>query len=87
HEIIKLHSLAAGKVVKENGQENDLLQRLAEDAAIPFTLPELHDMISDFQQFTGRARQQTEEFLQDIVLPRLEPYKEVIGKIDAELSV
>ncbi|MDX1775753.1 MAG: adenylosuccinate lyase [Desulfobulbales bacterium] len=87
HEIIKLHSLAAGKVVKENGQENDLLHRLAEDAAIPFTLPELQDMIGDFQQFTGRARQQTEEFLQDIVLPRLEPYKEVIGKIDAELSV
>ena len=87
HEIIKIHSLAAGKIVKEEGKDNDLLQRLADDEAIPFTLNELEDMIGNFQQFTGRAREQTEEYLNEIVLPRLNPYKEVLGKVDAELSV
>ena len=87
HEIIKMHSLASGKVVKEEGKDNDLLQRLAGDEGIPFTLSELESMISNFQQFTGRAQEQTEEFLHDFVMPRLEPYKEILGKVDSELSV
>jgi adenylosuccinate lyase len=87
HEIIKMHSLAAGKVVKEEGKDNDLLQRLAEDTEIPFTLAELESMISDFQQFTGRAQEQTEEFINECVMPRLEPYRAIIGKVNAELSV
>jgi adenylosuccinate lyase len=87
HEIIKIHSLAAGKVVKEDGQDNDLLQRLADDAEIPFTLAELESMISNFQQFTGRAQEQTDEFLHNFVSPRLEPHKEILGKVNAELSV
>jgi adenylosuccinate lyase len=87
HEVIKIHSLAAGKVVKEEGKDNDLLQRLAADEEIPFTLTELEDMIGNFKQFTGRAKEQTEEYLTEIVLPRLAPYKDVLGKVDAELSV
>ena len=87
HEVIKIHSLAAGKVVKEEGKDNDLLQRLAADEEIPFTLTELEDMIGNFKQFTGRAKEQTEEYLTEIVLPRLDPYKDVLGKVDAELSV
>ena len=87
HEVIKIHSLAAGKVVKEEGRNNDLLQRLAADDEIPFTLVELEDMVGDFKQFTGRAEKQTEEYLTEIVLPRLIPYKNVLGKINSELSV
>ncbi len=87
HEIIKSHSLAAGKVVKEEGKDNDLLERLAADGAIPFTLEELSGMISNFQQFTGRAKEQTEEYLDEIVRPRLKPFQEILGKVDAELSV
>jgi adenylosuccinate lyase len=87
HEVIKMHSLAAGKVVKEEGKENDLLQRLANDPEIPFTADELYDMIGNFEQFTGRAAEQTEEYLAVFVQPRLSPYKEVLGKVDAELSV
>ena len=41
HEVIKVHSVAAGKVVKEEGMENDLLTRLANDPAVPFSVPEL----------------------------------------------
>ncbi len=87
HEVIKIHSLAAGKVVKEEGKKNDLLQRLANDSEIPFTADELEDMIGDFQQFTGRAEKQTEEYLTVFVQPRLKPYKDILGKVDAELSV
>jgi adenylosuccinate lyase len=87
HEIIKEHALAAGKVVKEEGRDNDLLHRLAEDAAIPFTLSELEGMIGNFKQFTGRAKEQTEDYLQEVVLPRLAPFKDILGKVNAELSV
>ena len=87
HEIIKIHSLAAGKVVKEEGKDNDLLQRLAADKEIPFTMTELEDMVGDFKQFTGRAGKQTEEYLSEVVFPRLTPFNEVLGKVDAELSV
>jgi len=87
HEVIKVHSLEAGKVVKEEGKENDLLQRLADDPNIPFTKSELNDMIGNFQQFTGRAEEQTEEYLTAFVRPRLEPYKEILGKVNAELAV
>ena len=87
HEIIKMHSLAAGKIVKEEGRDNDLLHRLAQDDYIPFTFTDMEGMITNFQQFTGRAKEQTEEFLQEIVLPRLNAFKDVLGKVDAELSV
>jgi len=87
HEVIKIHSLAAGKVVKEEGKNNDLLQRLAADEEIPFSLSELEDMIGNFNEFTGRAKEQTEEYLAEVVLPRLKPYENVLGKVDAELSV
>ena len=49
HEVIKMHSLAAGKVVKEEGKENDLLQRLANDPEIPFTADELEEMIGNLK--------------------------------------
>jgi len=87
HEIIKEHSVAAGKVVKEEGLENDLLIRLAEDSRIPFGLEELVDMTSDYQQFTGRAAAQTTEFLEEIVFPLLRENAAAIGKFDASLSV
>jgi len=87
HEIIKAHSLEAGKVVKEEGGDNDLLQRLAADDEIPFTLSDLENMIGNFQQFTGRAREQTEEYINEVVRPRLKPYKDILGKVDAELTV
>ncbi len=87
HEVIKTHSLAAGKVVKEEGRDNDLLQRLAADDAMPFTLADLESIVSNFQQFTGRAGKQTEEFLQEVVRPRLEPFRDILGTVDAALSV
>lgn len=87
HEIIKEHSLAAGKVVKEEGQDNDLLLRLAADEHIPFSFEELAAMIGDYGQFTGRAKEQTEEFLVEVVCPVLAANARDMGDIDSTLSV
>jgi len=87
HEIIKIHSLAAGKVVKEDGLDNDLLERLAQDEKMPFNRQELEQMLGNYQEFTGRATEQTKEFLQEIVDPRLAIYKDLLGDYDTSLSV
>lgn len=87
HEVVKEHSVLAGIKVKEEGAENDLLTRLAEDKRIPFTLKELDELISDYNSFTGRASEQTEDYLNEVVLPLLEKNKSRMGKIDSTLSV
>ncbi len=87
HEVIKEHSVAAGLMVKQEAQENDLLLRLAEDPRIPLNGSELTAMTGDYRQFTGRACRQTEEFLEEYVRPILEKNKESIGTVDASLHV
>lgn len=87
HEIIKEHSLAAGKGVKEEGRENDLLDRLAGDSRIPFSAAELKAMVSDYSKFTGRAKEQTEEFLQEVIFPLLAAHSDTMLEIDATLEV
>ncbi|WP_136806410.1 adenylosuccinate lyase [Desulfosediminicola flagellatus] len=87
HEVVKEHSMAAGKVVKEEGKENDLLMRLAGDDRIPFSIKELQEIIGDYQQFTGRAAEQTHEFLVEVVNPILQANIDSIGDFDSSLSV
>jgi len=87
HELVKVHSIDAGKVVKNNGLDNDLLQRLGNDERIPFTTDELEHMTEDMLQFTGRAVQQTEEYLQEIVYPLLENNKDTFVAVDSALNV
>ncbi len=87
HEVIKEHSIAAGRVIKEQGKENDLLQRLADDNRIPFSFNELQAMLGDQQGFVGRAPEQTEEFLTETVYPLLDRYKDEIDYFDATLTV
>lgn len=87
HEVIREHSIAAGLAVKEQGKENDLLTRLANDDRVPFTQDELENMLGNYQDFTGRASEQTEEFLDEVVAPVLEKYKNLVGNIDVSLKV
>lgn len=87
HELVKEHSLASGKVVKEQGGDNDLLARLAADKHIPFELAELESMVSDYSQFTGRAEKQTEEFLSEVVSPLLNANEQNMTSIDSSLNV
>ncbi len=87
HEVVKEHSLAAGKVVKEEGLDNDLLQRLAEDERIPFSLADLMDLVGDYSQFTGRAAAQTDEYILEVIVPLLAAREDQMGEVDASLSV
>lgn len=87
HEVIKEHSVAAGFGVKEGAKENDLLFRLAADEHIPFSLEDLSAMVSDYTQFTGRAKEQTEEYLQEVVYPLLEANVNEMQHVDTTLSV
>ncbi|VAW38193.1 Adenylosuccinate lyase @ SAICAR lyase [hydrothermal vent metagenome] len=87
HGVIRDHSVAAGLAVKEEGKENDLLERLAGDERIPLDRDELYALLGRFQEFTGRAAEQTMEFLAEVVDPVLARYHDDIGKVDATLKV
>ena len=87
HEIIREYSVEAGRAVKEAGRKNDLLVRLAEDSRIPFSLEELEGMVSDYQAFTGRATQQTRDYLAQVIAPLLERHRELVGGVDSSLAV
>ncbi len=76
HERIRVHSMAASKVIKEEGGENDLLERIANDDAFGVTLDELEHILQP-EKYTGRAKEQTEDFLNEFVSPVLEKYKDI----------
>jgi adenylosuccinate lyase len=73
HERIRVHSMAASKVVKEEGGENDLLSRIANDPIFGVTLNELQAIVSP-EKYVGRAPQQTEEFISEVVGPAIQQY-------------
>jgi len=87
HEVIKIHSIDAGKSVKNHGKDNDLFKRLGDDDRIPFTREELEALTGDLLQFTGRAEQQTEEYLDEIVYPLLEKNQDAFVPVDSALHV
>ncbi len=76
HERIRVHSMAASKVIKEEGGENDLLQRIAADEAFGVTLDELENILQP-EKYTGRAKEQTEDFINEYVKPVLDKYKDI----------
>ena len=85
HEKIRQHSMAAGKRVKEEGAENDLLDRIAADPEFHTTKEKLL-VIMKPENFTGCAESQTEEFLKNCVQPVLDANKEALG-MTADINV
>ena len=73
HEHIRVHSMEAARVVKEQGGENDLLQRIAGDPIFGVTLEEL-DQVLEPRKYVGRAPEQTADFLTQTVAPVLARY-------------
>ena len=73
HERIRVHSMAAARVIKEEGGENDLLERIAADEAFGVTLEELAGIVRP-ENYVGCAPQQTEEFITEMVEPLLRNY-------------
>ena len=76
HERIREHSMAASRVVKVEGGENDLLERIAADEAFGVTIEELEHILKP-ENYTGRAKEQTEDFLNECIKPVLEKYADV----------
>jgi len=85
HEKIRVLSMEAGKHVKEEGGENNLLELIAQDPAFPMGLEELQKSMEP-ERYIGRAKEQVEEFLQHVVEPILEKNKELLGaKVDIKV--
>ena len=78
HEVIRTHSQAAGARVKEEGLDNDLLERLAGDPAVGMTKNEI-DAVLDLREFVGRAPDQVVEFIDAYVDPALERNADRLG--------
>ncbi|MBX7259037.1 MAG: adenylosuccinate lyase [Candidatus Hydrogenedentes bacterium] len=78
HEVIRRHSQAAARRVKEEGGDNDLLERLAQDPAIGMSMAEI-ETILDVRQFVGRAPEQVIEFVEQEAGPVLERNKSRLG--------
>ena len=85
HEKIRTLSMEAGKNVKVNGQENNLLELIAADPAFNMTLEELKKTMEP-SRYVGRSREQVEEFLAEVIAPILEENKELLG-VKAEINV
>lgn len=85
HEKIRQHSMAAGKRVKEEGAENDLLDRIAADPDFHTTKEKLLSIMKP-ENFTGCAESQTERFLEDFVKPVLDANKDALG-MTADINV
>ncbi|HAG04595.1 MAG TPA: adenylosuccinate lyase [Lachnospiraceae bacterium] len=85
HEKIRELSWQAAAVVKQEGGENDLIERIAKEPMFSMSLDELKAVL-DPKKYVGRAPQQVEEYINDYVKPLLEENKDVL--IDnAQLSV
>ena len=85
HEKIRQHSMAAGAVVKQEGKENDLVDRIANDPAFGMTKEEI-EAILEPKNFVGRAPEQTTEFLTEVVQPILDANADLLG-MTAEINV
>lgn len=68
HEKLRLHSIAAARVVKEEGLENDLIDRICADPSFNLSREEI-DAVLDPINFVGRSVEQVEEFLADYIEP------------------
>ncbi len=85
HEKLRVHAMAAAKVVKEEGGKNDLIERVCADPDFGLDYDEVEAILRP-EDFTGRSAEQVTEFLADVVAPILESHKDVLGET-AELSV
>ncbi len=85
HEKIRELSMEAGRNVKVEGKENNLLELIAADPAFNLTLEDLQKTMEP-EKYTGRAKEQTENFLKEVVNPVLEENKGLLG-LKADIKV
>jgi len=85
HEVIRVHSMEASKKVKEEGKENDLIERILNDDSLKLDKSKLKEVL-DPKNFIGFAPIQTEEFIANEVQPILDVNSELIG-LESDLKV
>ena len=85
HERIRELSMEAGKNVRVEGKDNNLLELIAADPAFNLTLEDLQKSM-DPSRYTGRAKEQTEAFIANVVQPVLDAHKDLLG-VKVEINV
>lgn len=85
HEQIRIHSMEAAKMVKIEGKENDLLNRIVEDGVFQLNKEDI-DQLMDPSLFIGRSSEQVVEFIEESIRPILEKHKASLG-IQVDLKV
>ena len=85
HERIRELSMEAGRSVKVEGKDNDLLERIAADPTFNLSLEDLKKTM-DPSRYTGRAEVQVEAYLEQVIRPLLEENRELLG-MKAEINV
>lgn len=81
HEKIRVHSIEAGKVVKEQGLENDLIHRIASDKSFNLTLEEILDVLKPIN-YIGLSETQTVDFINNISGPAINKYDDIDSQIN-----
>lgn len=85
HERIRELSMEAGRTVKVEGKENNLLELIAADPAFNLSLEDLKKTM-DPAKYVGRSREQVDNFLKNVIRPVLEENKDLLG-VKAEITV
>ena len=85
HERIRELSMEAGRNVKVEGKDNNLLELIAADPAFNMSLEDLQKTMEP-SRYVGRSKEQVEAFLKNVIYPILEEYKELLG-VMAEINV
>ena len=79
HEKIRVLSMEAGRRVKQEGKENNLIDLIKADEDFAAVHGKLNEIL-DAKKFVGRAPKQTEEFIKEEILPILERHKALLGE-------
>ena len=85
HEKIRTLSMEAGRNVKERGLDNNLLELIAAEPSFGITIEELKKQM-DPSKYTGRSKEQVEDFLKEVIRPILDENKTELG-LEAEINV
>lgn len=85
HERIRTHSIAAGKRVKEDGLDNDLIERIAQDSMFGLTESEIRAKLNP-RDYIGRSAEQVDDFLENEVKPAIGQYLDEVD-LEADLKV
>ena len=78
HEKIRVHSMEASKMVKQFGKDNDLIERIKNDKSFEAINDKIYSIL-DPKNFIGRAKEQTIEYINEVINPILQENKKVLG--------